>query len=88
MVIVPALADIITAAGPGGGAHLKAFNAASSGTAPDEIRSVLVENPSFTGGIFVAASTPLETITPTLGSANEGLNQLFGDGDLLEALLS
>jgi uncharacterized repeat protein (TIGR01451 family) len=58
-------ADIITAAGQGGGPHVRAFQADSSG--PEGIRSVFVEDPAFTGGIFVAASTNLEsTVSPLI----------------------
>ncbi len=64
-------ADIITTPGPTGGPHLRAFDAASTGMAPQEIRSVFVEDPTFTGGIFVAASTELESPVSTLQLAED-----------------
>lgn len=42
--------DVVTAAGPGGGPHVKVFDGAS-GT---ELRSFFAFDPSFTGGVFVA----------------------------------
>jgi cyclophilin family peptidyl-prolyl cis-trans isomerase len=44
-------ADIITAAGPGGGAHVKVF----SGKDGSLLESFLAYDPTFTGGAFVAA---------------------------------
>jgi hypothetical protein len=43
--------DIITAAGPGGGSHVKVFD----GRSLEELRSFFAYGPSFTGGVFVAA---------------------------------
>jgi streptogramin lyase len=43
--------DIITGAGPGGGAHVKAF----SGSDLSLLKSFLAYDPAFTGGVFVAA---------------------------------
>lgn len=57
-------ADIITAAGPGGGPHLKIFDAASSVFPPEEVRSIFVAPDNFAGGIFVASSTNLESGAP------------------------
>jgi hypothetical protein len=45
------LDDIITAAGPGGNGHVKAFN----GTSSAEIASFFAYGPSFTGGVFVGS---------------------------------
>ena len=42
-------ADIITAAGPGGGPHVKVFNAASGVV----LRSFFAFDPAFMGGVFV-----------------------------------
>src|SRR5687768_7509976 len=43
--------DIITAAGPAGGGHVKVFD----GSTGAEIRSFFAYGPSFTGGVFVGA---------------------------------
>jgi hypothetical protein len=43
--------DIITAAGPGGGPHVRVFD----GTNLTELRSFFAYSPSFTGGVFVAS---------------------------------
>jgi hypothetical protein len=46
-------ADLITAAGPGGGPHVRAWRL---GGVPSEIRGFFAYDPGFTGGIFVAAA--------------------------------
>lgn len=61
-------ADVITTPGEGGGPNVRAFDADSQG--PEEIRNRLVGDASFTGGIFVAASTKLESTTQTLELAD------------------
>jgi hypothetical protein len=43
--------DVITAAGPGAGPHVKVFD----GSTGAEIRSFFAYDPTFTGGVFVAA---------------------------------
>lgn len=43
------LDDVVTAAGPGGGPHVKAF----AGANRDAVQSFLAYDPAFTCGIFV-----------------------------------
>lgn len=45
------VADLLTAAGPGGGPHVRAFSGATGG----EVASFFAYSPNFTGGVFVAA---------------------------------
>ena len=45
-------ADIITAAGPGGGPHVRVFSGATGG----ELMSFFAYNPAFRGGVRVAAT--------------------------------
>jgi hypothetical protein len=47
------LADLITGAGPGGAPNVRIFDASSQGTTP--VRSIVAYDPSFKGGVFVAA---------------------------------
>lgn len=54
------LADILTAPGEGGGPNIRAFDGATG----DQIRNVLVEDPGFTGGIFIAGSVFAESSSP------------------------
>ncbi|HEY1375902.1 MAG TPA: SdrD B-like domain-containing protein, partial [Gemmataceae bacterium] len=50
-------ADIVTGAGPGGGPHVRIFNAATLGTAsPAVLRQFFAFAPNFTGGVNVAAN--------------------------------
>jgi hypothetical protein len=44
--------DVVTSAGPGGGAHVKGFDGATG----QVLRSFLAYDPGFTGGIFVGGS--------------------------------
>jgi glucose/arabinose dehydrogenase len=44
-------ADIVTGAGPGGGPHVRVFSGANG----SQIWSLMAFNPSFTGGVYVAA---------------------------------
>jgi Tol biopolymer transport system component len=49
--------DIITAAGPGGGPHVRVFNgAAPAQQLPGAIGSFFAYSPMFTGGVYVAAA--------------------------------
>ncbi|MBN9517229.1 VCBS repeat-containing protein, partial [bacterium] len=49
-------ADIVTGTGPGGGAHVKVFSGASLGQGrPAELASFFAFDPSFRGGVNVAA---------------------------------
>ncbi len=59
-------ADILTAAGPGGGPHVRGFNGASTGMDPEELRSVFVADPNFTGGVFIAGGTELTSDSPAM----------------------
>ncbi len=71
--------EIITAAGPGGGPHVKVFNGESPDTQPREVRSFFAFNADFTGGIFVAAGTIQESpfsswqVSDNLDSAQDAL---------------
>jgi uncharacterized repeat protein (TIGR01451 family) len=47
------LADIVTGAGPGGGPHVRVLNA--SGSSVTELAGFFAYDPTFTGGVFVAA---------------------------------
>ncbi|MFL5341430.1 MAG: SdrD B-like domain-containing protein [Gemmataceae bacterium] len=51
------LGDIIVGAGPGGGPHVQVYDGSTFGqpVLPTQIRSFFAYDPSFTGGIFVAA---------------------------------
>jgi hypothetical protein len=81
------LADIITAPGQGLGPNVRAYNAASVGDAPEEIRDVLVSDANFTGDIFAAASTNLKSVFPPAMSSS-ALDLLFSGGDLMNDLLN
>lgn len=59
-------ADILAATGPGGGPHVRVFDGASMGMDPEELRSVLVSDPNFTGGVFVAGGTELASDLPAM----------------------
>jgi hypothetical protein len=48
-------AEIITAAGPGGGPHVRVFDAATGAQLPGPLGSFFAFDPSFHGGVFVAA---------------------------------
>jgi hypothetical protein len=78
-------ADIIATPGEGGSPELRVFDAASEGE-PEIIRSLLVEDPNFTGGIFVAGSiTPESEVEPF--SDNTEIDVIFIDGGLMNDLL-
>jgi uncharacterized protein GlcG (DUF336 family) len=47
--------DIVAAAGPGGGPHVRVFDGATGAPLPGAIGSFFAYDPSFTGGVFVAA---------------------------------
>jgi hypothetical protein len=47
--------DIITAAGPGGGPHVRVFDGRNGSPLPGTIGSFFAYHPGFTGGVFVAA---------------------------------
>lgn len=48
--------DIITAAGPGGGPHVRVFDGRTGAQLPGRIGSFMAYDPSFTGGVFVASA--------------------------------
>ena len=57
------LADIVTGAGPGGGPHVKIFNSATLGavgSTPALINQFFAFEPTYTGGIYVAANAGRE----------------------------
>jgi hypothetical protein len=65
------IADIITGAGPGGAAHVKAFDGGTLAVTA----SFLASAPGFTGGVYVAASS-FRPITATLvATAHLGFQQ-------------
>ena len=49
------VADIITAAGPGGSPHVRVFDGTTGGQVTGAIGSFFAYNPAFGGGVFVAA---------------------------------
>ncbi len=49
-------ADIITAAGPGGGPHVRVFDGLTGLQIPGRLGSFMAYDPAFTGGVFVASA--------------------------------
>jgi hypothetical protein len=70
-------ADVITGAGPGGGPHVKVF----SGKTGAEIRSFFAFDPTFTGGVHVAAGQLQEEPT----GLSERADILVGSGAGMKA---
>lgn len=48
--------DVITAAGPGGGPHVRVFDGITAEQVPGAIGSFYAYDPAFTGGVFVTAA--------------------------------
>jgi hypothetical protein len=49
-------ADLITSVGPGGGPHVRVFDGATGAPLAERLGSFFAYDPSFTGGVFVAAA--------------------------------
>ncbi len=75
--------DLITGAGPGGGPHVQAFDGRSllSGQTqrPNAIRSFFAYNPTYSGGIYVAAGD-VDLSSPVTGRAEEIITGPGGPG--------
>ncbi len=56
--------EIITAAGPGAGSHVRSFNGMSGLQVSSPLGSFLAFEISFTGGVFVAGVLPQQSPTP------------------------
>ncbi|MCU0704520.1 MAG: VCBS repeat-containing protein [Fimbriiglobus sp.] len=67
------VSDVITAAGPGGGPHVKAFDSRTGA----ELRSFFAADPNFTGGVRLA-------ITPKFDGPRDGLVTRTRTGELVE----
>jgi hypothetical protein len=50
--------DVVVAAGPGGGPHVRVLSGATGAELPVSLGSFFPYSPAFTGGVFVGASSP------------------------------
>jgi hypothetical protein len=64
-------ADLVTAPGPGGGPHVRAFKI-SSGGAASELFGMMAYDPNFTGGVFVGANVGADQVARIVTGAGPG----------------